>query len=50
MITQIIWLLTWPLLITFCWFAINWVLKKAEGNWDSSKKKEAPDVQSLQKY
>ena len=32
MITQIIWLLTWPLLITISWLAIKWVLKKSEKN------------------
>jgi hypothetical protein len=32
MIVQIIWLLTWPLLIAVSWFAIKWMLKKIEGN------------------
>jgi hypothetical protein len=32
MITQIIWLLTWPLLIAVSWFAIRWMLKSFDGN------------------
>ena len=30
MITQIIWLLSWPLLITACYFAIERMLKRFE--------------------
>jgi hypothetical protein len=30
MITQIIWLLTWPLLIAVSFFAIKWMLKRFE--------------------
>ena len=32
MITQIIWLLSWPLLIALSYFTINWALKKYETN------------------
>jgi len=32
MIAQIIWLLTWPLLIAFSWFAIKWALKRFDRN------------------
>jgi hypothetical protein len=34
MITQIIWLLTWPLLIGVSYYAIKWMLKKFEKNLD----------------
>jgi len=30
MISQLIWLLTWPLLITASWIAIKWMLRKFE--------------------
>ncbi len=30
MITQIIWLFTWPLLIAVSFFAIKWMLKRFE--------------------
>jgi len=32
MITQIIWLLTWPLLIAISFFATKWMLKRFENN------------------
>lgn len=32
MITQIIWLLTWPLVIAISFFAIKWMLKRFENN------------------
>ncbi len=32
MITQIIWLFTWPLLIAFSFYAINWTIKRYESN------------------
>ena len=32
MTTQIIWLLTWPMLITISYFAIKLMLKKLEKN------------------
>jgi len=35
MITQIIWLLTWPVLIAVSFFAISWMLKKFEKNTGS---------------
>ncbi len=28
MITQIFWLLSWPLLIAFSFYAVNWMLKR----------------------
>ncbi len=37
MITQIIWLITWPLLIAVSWFAVRWMLKKFERNTLISK-------------
>lgn len=32
MITQIIWLLTWPLLIAVSFLSIKWMLKKFDRN------------------
>lgn len=32
MITQILWLLSWPLLIAVSFFAILWMLKKFDKN------------------
>jgi len=32
MITQIIWLLTWPLLIAVSFFAVKWMLRRFEKN------------------
>jgi hypothetical protein len=32
MLTQIIWLLTWPMLIAVSYVAIKWMLKKFERN------------------
>ncbi len=32
MITQIIWLFTWPLLIAVSFFVIKWALKRFEKN------------------
>ncbi len=37
MITQIIWLFTWPLLIAVSWLAIKWMLKKFEKNTNAVK-------------
>lgn len=30
MITQIIWFLSWPLLIALSWYAVKWSLNKLE--------------------
>jgi hypothetical protein len=32
MVTQIIWLLTWPVLIAVSFYAVKWMLKRFENN------------------
>lgn len=36
MITQIVWLITWPILIAVSFYAIKWMLKQFERNTDNN--------------
>jgi len=40
MLTQIIWLLSWPLLIFLSYYAINWTFKKYFQEEKGSSRKE----------